>query len=700
MQHLRIYILTALLSLLTVLAFAQEPKRGGRPGNSSKSASALSSDTEVKPVKKGSAWILTTPLGDHKKTTFDTLQYNYQRAFIPSFQSDAYATTGTLGAEGINMIFFDRPPTPTFFFDSSLDAIIPSLKTFKFYNVYTPMTLLSYNYGGNKQNHADRLNAIFAGNVNRNIGIGAFLDYNYGKGAYNYQATKGLSFGFSFYYNSHRYEGQAMYYHFNNLNKENGGITDIRYITDPAEVQGGVESVEPKSIPTRLTAAHTRLLGDRLFTTHAFKVGYWSEEQVNDTTVRDIYIPLMKFIYSLDYEGRHHNFRNDNAQQARDFWKNTYLDLDKTRDDTRYWAVTNTIGVELLEGFRKWAKFGISAYASLQTRRITQTTYGKDYAFLQDIATRQDETAPTDPSDPSDTPDVPDLTPLPEGFTCVPRITQNRFWVGGSISKKQGEVITYNAAAKFGLIGGVAGDIILSGDVGSRFKMLGDTVSISAYGGFSNTANSYLLAHYISNHFAWDQSLGKTREIKVGGKLMIPWTRTTLSAGVRNLQNYVYFNDEALPTQFAGNVQVFSATLDQKLKFGIWNWNNTITYQVSSNKEVIPLPALAIYSNMFLEFKAFKVLNLQIGVDCDYYTRYYGLAYQPATMAFHTQHQQEVGNYAFCNAYLSAKLYKCRFYILWSHVNQGWFSKNYFSVPDYPLNPRCLQLGLCVDFAN
>ena len=633
------------------------------------------------PQRKSSAWTISTPLGDHKKATVDTLLYNYQRRSIPSFYSDAFATTGTLGAEGINMIFFYRPSTPTFFFDASLAATLPSLSTFKFYNVYTPMTILSYNFGGNKQNHSDRLQATFAGNVNRNIGIGAFLDYNYHKGAYNYQAVKDFNFGFSFYFNTNRYEAQAMYYHFNALNKENGGITDYLYITDPAEVQGGVDKVEPKSIPTRLTAAHSRLTGDRLFTTHAFKVGYWTEEQVNDTLTRDVYVPLMKFIYSLDYEGRHHNFRNDNATEAREFWTNTYLNPLSTNDHTRYWTVTNTLGVQLLEGFRKWAKFGISAYASLQTRRMTQTTYGLE---LPEFTEEQLEL----------------LTPLPEGFKCTPRLTQNRLSAGGSISKTRGEIITYNASAKFGITGGIAGDVTLAGNVASRFRMLGDTVSISAYGGFSNTSNSYFLAHYISNHFAWNQVLDKTREVKLGGKLVIPWTRTSISAGVRNLQNYVYFNDEGIPTQHAPNVQVFSATLDQKLRFGIWNWNNSLTYQVSSDKNVIPLPALSLYSNMYLDFRAFRVLQVQLGVDCNYYTRYYGLAYQPATMSFHTQHEIETGNYAFCNAYASARLYKVRFYVLWSHVNQGWFSKDYFSVPYYPLNPRCLQFGLSIDFAN
>ena len=103
---------------------------------------------------------------------------------------------------------------------------------------------------------------------------------------------------------------------------------------------------------------------------------------------------------------------------------------------------------------------------------------------------------------------------------------------------------------------------------------------------------------------------------------------------------------------------------------------------------------------MFLNFKAFKVLEAQIGIDCSYYTKYYAPAYQPATMTFHTQDEMKCGNYAFCNAYATMKLYKVRFYVLYSHVNQGWFSKNYFSLPHYPLNPRTLQFGLSVDFAD
>ena len=592
--------------------------------------------------------------------------------------TDAYATTGNLGAEGQTQIFFERNPHSDFFFNDALKAWMPSIETTKFYNVYIPMTLLSYNFGGNKKSNQDRLRAIFAGNVNRRIGVGANLDYLYSKGSYESQAAKDFNFGFTTYYNGDRYQVQAFYNHYNMLNKENGGITNDLYILDPAELQGGVSKIDPKNIPTRLSAAHTKVWGQELYINQAFNLGFWKEEAVNDTLTREVYVPVTKFLWTFDYQNARHKFSNTNATQAQNFWQNFYLNAQETNDKTSYWKMQNTLGVQLIEGFQKWAKFGLSAYASYEIRKYTQMT---------------DSVTMLSP--------LPDgLTPLPQGVTVDPNGTQNLLWVGGRITKQQGSILTYNADAKFGLIGDVIGDIDISGDIATRFKLFGDTVSIKANVHFRNTAQPYLIQHYISNNFAWDNDFGKTRSFKVGGELTIPWTRTIISAGFENIQNHVYFDKNGLPAQEKDNIQVFSATLLQRIKFGIWNWDNSITYQTSSKSEVIPIPTLAIYSNMYLFFKAFKDLYVQFGVDCNYYTRYYAPVYQPATMTFHIQDEMKIGNYPFMNVYLTCKLKKTRFFVMFSHVNQGWFSKEYFSMPHYPLNPRRLQFGISVDFAN
>ncbi len=92
---------------------------------------------------------------------------------------------------------------------------------------------------------------------------------------------------------------------------------------------------------------------------------------------------------------------------------------------------------------------------------------------------------------------------------------------------------------------------------------------------------------------------------------------------------------------------------------------------------------------------------MQAGIDCDYYTRYYAPAYLPSLASYANQHSTKLGNYPFCNLYINMRLSRARFYVLFSHVNQGLFGgNNYFATPDYPLNPRRFQIGISVDFAN
>lgn len=659
--------LIILIALLTpwLAASAQEP-----------------SHTSDKAVKKprtdlhSSAWTLIYPLGLHRTSTIDTLLYNYQRQAVPALVSDAYATTGNLGAEGMNMIFFQRAPRREFFFADALDAWLPLDSRQKFYNVYTPMTLLSYGLGGNKQSNQDRLRMNFAGNVNRRIGLGAMVDYLYSKGCYQNQATKDFTFGVSGYYRGDRYELQAFYNHWNFLNKENGGITDPLYITDPAVLQGGVDNIEPKSIPVNLDNAHSRVNGQQLFINNAYNVGYWRTEEVNDTLTRDVYVPVTKFIWSLDYRTDRHRFtdRGDNP----DFWKDTYFSTSRSDDNTHFSDLSNTVGIQMIEGFRKWAKFGLNVYATYSFQKFTQT------------ADTLDRSLP-----------LPEgLTPLPEGFSIKEKHSRSLLSIGAQITKQKGSILTYALEGRLGVVGDVAGDIDINGRIDTRFRLFGDTVQLGARGHFRNTAQPYLLQHYISNHFAWDNDFGKTRSFRAEGELTIPWTRTVLSAGVENLQNYVYFASSGLPVQSGASVQIVSASLRQRLQAGIWHWDNTVTWQHSSKKEVLPLPALSVYSNMYLWFTAFRVLHLQIGVDCGYYTKYYAPSYQPATMSFVNQQETKCGGYPLMDIYVTAKLSKVRFYVMMSHINQGWFSKDYFSMPLYPVNPRSFRIGLSIDFAN
>lgn len=641
-------------------------------------AAAIASGARKTQLAPGTAWRLEPPLGLRETATIDTLPDNYSRRSIPSEVTDAWLTTGNLGGPGLDMIWTSRPAMSDFFFTDAFRHWLPGYDKMRFYNTRIPMTLLSYNTGGGRDNSQDRLQTTFSGNINAKAQVGAMLDYLYSKGSYANQAAKDLSWGLSGSYMGDRYEMQAFFYHYNLVNKENGGITDPLYITDPALVQGGVSSVNAKTIPTRLSNAHTRVSGQQAYLNQRYKIGYWHEVHDSidvDSVVSRTYIPVTSVIWTFNFNSGKHLFRDDASGEFRNFFSNVYLNPTLTDDKSSYYSISNTFGVSLLEGFHRYAKFGLAAFLTYDINRYTQPVDTLDRSELN-------------------------LTPWPEGIGQIaPHATEHNIFVGGQLTKQRGSLLTYRATARFGITGRVAGDIDIDGQVRTRFPLLGDSLSITGLASFSNRAAPYFMNHYVSNHFIWQNDFGKERRATFGGKLDLDHTDSHIQVEVSNIQNYLYFNESFLPAQNSGSVQLFSTRLQQGLRAGILHWDNSVTFQTSSDDRIIPLPKVAVYSNLYLKFRI-ATLFVQLGVDCDYYTRYYAPKYQPATATFATQHDVKLGNYPFMNVYANLKLSKVRFYVLYSHINQGWFSRDYFSTPDYPLNPRRFQLGLSIDFAN
>ena len=635
-----------------------------------------STKTKKQRVEPSYAWRVSEPLGLHYPSTLDTIHLDYHRTMVPSMVSDAWLTTGNYGAPGQNQIFFERPLAGEFFFEDAIDAWLHDTGTMRYYNTRIPMTLLSHSTGGDKYSNLDRTQLEFSGNVDRKTQVGGGIDYIYSKGSYDQQADKDFTWRLFGSHMGDRYELQTFFNHYNYTTKESGGINDDRYITDPSEVQGGETRVDNKSIPTLLTNSHSHLEGSQFYLNQRYKVGYYRyrRDSVTDTIIDRTYVPVTSFIWTLDFRSSKHQFLNKSGREDTTFFNNTYLALGGTDESTRYWRLRNTVGVSLLEGFNKYAKFGFAVYGTHEVRRYTQVNT--------------------------------DSVQWAEGMDVLPvnvphRKTQNLLWIGGQLTKQRGSLLRYNATAQFGVLGDAAGEIDLTGDVTTRFKMLGDSVSIKGYGYFKNLAVPYLLQHFVSNHYVWENNFSKTKRVRVGGELDIPFSWTNVNVGYETLSDYIYWNADGLPAQHGGAIHVLSARWHQGLHFKAFNWENSVTLQTSSNEQVLPLPKFAIYSNLYATFTIAHVLHVQMGVDGNYYTKYYAPVYNPATMTFHSQQEMECGNFAIMNLYANFKMKQARFFVAWTHFNQKIHSGDaYFAMPHYPLNPARLQVGVSVNFVN
>ena len=379
-----------------------------------------------------------------------------------------------------------------------------------------------------------------------------------------------------------------------------------------------------------------------------------------DTIITEEFVPVTSFIHTMKVERARHKFSS--AKETEGQYPNAYFNEVASRDSTTAFSVKNVFGIALLEGFNKYAKAGLTAYISHKFSRYE----------LMDTLSRTN-------------------------------FDEQEIFVGGELAKRQGKTLHYNVNGEVGIMDKALGQFRVNADLDLNFRLWKDTVNFYARGYVSNTLPSFYMRDYHSNHYYWDNEyMDKEFRTRVEGELNISRWKTNLRAGVENIKNYTYFNQNAMPAQESGNIQVLSATLKQDFRLGILHLDNEVTWQKSSNETVLPLPQLSLYHNLYLLAKiAKKVLTVQLGADVRYFTKYNAPAYTPAIQQFHLQaadDQVEIGGYPIVNVYANLHLKRTRIFAMMYHVNAGMGKGNYFLVPHYPINPRLFKIGISWNF--
>ena len=310
---------------------------------------------------------------------------------------------------------------------------------------------------------------------------------------------------------------------------------------------------------------------------------------------------------------------------------------------------------------------------------------------------------------------LPDTLPQ-SGKEYTKEYNENLLYVGGNISSNKYKQLRYNVNGEVGLLGEEFGAFNIDGEIEFNFKLWKKEMQLIAEGYVKNNRPSFFYRHYHSEHFWWDNDLNKEFRTRIVGKYKIPSWKTELSAGFENIKNYTYLaNDDVAAnggyrylkrykaTQENGNIQVIYAKLRQSLNFGIFNLDAEATYQRSSNEDILPLPTLNAYANIYLKFDIAKVLHTEIGADAWYFTKYYAPDYSPALGQYVQQNQSnkvEIGNYPIVSVYANFLLKQARFYVKYYHLNKGTGNREYFLVPHHPINPAVFWFGLSWNFYN
>ena len=399
------------------------------------------------------------------------------------------------------------------------------------------------------------------------------------------------------------------------------------------------------------------------------------------------FVPVTSFIHTLDVN----NYKRSYLAYLTptDYYANTFYNQNANRaysgdsinDQTKMLSVKNTFAIALLEGFNKYAKAGLKVFAAHELRKfqMPDSVAGATYAQMS-------------------------------------RWNENTVSIGGQIIKTQGQTLHYDLLAEAWLAGADAGRLNIDFNADLNFPLLGDTVQLAAHAYFHRIVPSFYQSHYHSKHLWWDNDLNKETRTRLEGRFTFRKTDTQLRVAIEEIQNYTYFgmNYDATTSgrtamtagiyQESGNINLLTAQLRQNLRYSIVNWENVITYQYSSNKEVLPVPALNVFSNLYLKFMIVRQLTVELGADVTYFTKYYAPDYCPQLNQFAIQRtadsRVELGNYPFIDVYANMHLKRTRFFVMYSHANAGSGNKNMFLTPHYPMNQSIVRFGVSWNFYN
>ena len=411
--------------------------------------------------------------------------------------------------------------------------------------------------------------------------------------------------------------------------------------------------------------------------------------QADTSWLKNEYVPVTSFIHTAKFDYARRIYQAY-AMPVEYYETNSfYLDDadvvggDSIFDMTRHTRLTNTFAISMMEGFNKWAKAGLKVFATSDLRHFT----------------------------------------LPNELGRAQSYNEHTLSIGGQLSKTQGHTLHYDVVAETWTVGEDAGQLNLDANLDINFPLLSDTVQLAANGYFHRQNPTFYQRHFHSRHLWWDNDdMDKETRTHIEGRLSFPKTNTMLRVAVDNLSNYTYLaqsynivkddtnennnrrtGNVVTVNQSAENISLLTLQLNQNFRFGILNWESQLTYQKTSDENILPVPELNIYTNLYLKFKVNKVLHIDLGGDLRWFTKYYAPDYDPLVGQFTVQDNGEnntkIGNYPWVNVYANMKLKQARFYVMLSHVNYSEGGK-YFLTPHYPTNQMIFRLGVSWNFFN
>ncbi|MCD8208101.1 MAG: putative porin, partial [Bacteroidales bacterium] len=627
--------------------------------------------------------------------------YNYYFHDTPPLQRDIAATDlGISGSASQAFNYFRRSTMDDVFFYDAYSDYTYTAENLPMYNTKVPYTELAY-WGtllGKSEKEETNIRVFTTQNIFPSLNITLEYDHFGGKGMLNNESTDNRTFVAAGNYLGKRYLLHAGYIYNRVARNENGGVEDNMWIRDT--------TVDGKEIPVRLSGASSKIKQNTIFVDQSYRIpfnfirniqnGVYKERRADkamldsltsigdsvgveallakmaentrmkaDTIDRNV---TSAFIgHSTEYSVYTRNYSDalSSGGAGSDFYGDRfYINPSSTADSMRVMRFENRVFIRV----QPWKEDGILSKLDVGIGDKLLNYYEFDqYNYIR----RKNNT------------------------------TLNSVYLYAGVKGQYKNMFSWDASGDYTFLGRELNDFGVKANIEFNWypfrRDRKSPLTIQAHFETSLREPDYYQQKLFTNHYRWDNSFGKISTTKISGKLSIPYWKLEAEFDYALLSNNIYYDNAGDIHQNGTAMSVMTASLMKNFKLWWLHFDHKALFQLSSNDEVLPLPMLTLNFRYYLQVDVVKnVMQVQLGADARWFTKFYLQGYNPALGVFYNQNEEKYGNCPFIDVFLNIQWKRTCIFVKGVNIGQGWPKSNvdYFSAHHYIHSQTAIKFGV------
>lgn len=587
----------------------------------------------------------------------DTTLANFQN-YSPLYKPER-PTIG-LGSAGLAYRELLFRPSKTIGFDAgfhSLEAYRLTQDSMRFYRTRTPYTELYY-VNGRKEEQTFKV--IHTQNVKPNLNIGAVYNRLGAEGFYVNQRAEHLNAALFAWYESpkKRYNilGDVL---FNTIKAgENGSTTnDSLYNGDP---------IDKVAVPVRLSARGSdRPMQTWRQTQFFIKQSYYigRRDSLPDGELGEKILPTQRVSHALTYTRDRYKFYRNEEDVRGAFPILPSQSFTLTNDSTRVSNLRN--------------EFNYSFYLRGKALSFIKNELKLDLGLQNDLYHYEQLDYKSNFSN-----------------TSLKAALAYRF------SDKVNIEADLNQIAQ----GRHAGDFLYEANTSFLLSKSIGRIVLGAY--VQNKSPEQMFERVNYQYHSWDKNFNRTKLSNLSFKYENTKYQFSARAEYFLISDYLYYKETSVaqqitPDQFGTNINLLKLSLAKNFKMGRFSLDNYLVYQKTDFQDILRTPEIYTYNSFYYASRFFKVLYTNLGFDVRFNTPFKAPAYAINVSQFYNNNNAlEFSTYPVIDVWVRATLKRANLFLKYDYVNQGLFSKGYYTVRSYPMPDKLLKFGVSWKFYN